>query len=38
MSKQDYNFQLLLVLVCVTLGIAGLGSIGALILFLTAFM
>lgn len=37
-SKQDYNFQLLLVLLAVMLGITGLASLGAMIMFLTAFM
>ena len=37
MSKQDYNFQMLLLIIAVILGITGLAAIGALIMFLTAF-
>jgi hypothetical protein len=35
MSKLDYNFQMLLVVVCILLGVAGIGGIAALIAFLT---
>jgi hypothetical protein len=38
MSKMDYNYGLLLVLLAVILGITGLAALGALIMFLTAFM
>lgn len=38
MSKIDYNFQLLLVVLLIMLGVMGLASIGALMMFLTAFM
>lgn len=37
-SKHDYNYQLLLVIVCIIFGVAGLMGLGALIMFLTAFM
>ena len=38
MTKHDYNYQLLLVIVCIIFGLAGIASLGALIMFLTAFM
>jgi hypothetical protein len=38
MSKQDYNFQVLLILLVVMLGIAGIMGLAALIMFLTAFL
>lgn len=38
MSKHDYNYVLLLFVACLVLGALGLFSIGALIMFLTAFM
>ena len=37
MSKLDYNFQMLLAIVLIILGITGLAAIGALIMFLAAF-
>jgi hypothetical protein len=37
MSKTDYNFQVLLLIIAVILGIAGICSVAALIMFLTAF-
>lgn len=38
MTKSDYNYQLLLVIVCIIFGVTGLAGLGALIMFLTAFM
>jgi hypothetical protein len=38
MSKTDYNFGMLLVLLCVVLGITGIAALGALMMFMTAFM
>jgi len=37
MSKHDYNFQMLLLVVAVILGIAGIAALGALMMFFTAF-
>jgi hypothetical protein len=34
MSQQDYNFQMLLVIFAAMLGIVGIASLGALIMFL----
>jgi hypothetical protein len=38
MSKNDYNFSVLLVLLVVILGITGIAALGALMMFMTAFM
>jgi hypothetical protein len=38
LSKNDYNFSVLLVLLVVILGITGLAALGALMMFMTAFM
>lgn len=38
MSKNDYNFSVLLVLLVVILGITGLSALGALMMFMAAFM
>jgi len=38
MSKHDYNFMTLLLVLAVLLGITGVMGLGALIMFLTAFM
>lgn len=38
MSKLDYNFQVLLLLFAVILGIVGAAAIGALMMFLFAFL
>jgi hypothetical protein len=38
MSKVDYNFVTLLFVFAVLLGVLGIFSIGALVMFLTAFM
>jgi hypothetical protein len=38
MSKQDYNYSMLLVILVVMLGIIGVASLGALIMFMFAFM
>jgi hypothetical protein len=38
MSKHDYNFNLLLTIVVIGVIALGLFSIGALMMFLTAFM
>jgi uncharacterized membrane protein len=38
MSKHDYNFQLLLAIAVAGCIILGIGAIGALLMFLTAFM
>lgn len=35
MSKLDYNFQMLLVVLCILLGTVGVGAIAALVMFLT---
>jgi hypothetical protein len=37
MSKNDYNFQVLLLLVAVILGISGIAALGAMMMFFTAF-
>jgi hypothetical protein len=37
-SKNDYNYQLLLFIAMALIVIFGLGAIGSLIMFLTAFM
>jgi hypothetical protein len=38
MTKSDYNFNLLLVLLAVMLGITGIAALGAMMMFLSAFM
>jgi hypothetical protein len=38
LSKNDYNFSVLLVLLVVILGITGIAALGALMMFMTAFM
>jgi hypothetical protein len=38
MSKTDYNYGMLLVLLVVMLGIVGIAALGALIMFIAAFM
>jgi hypothetical protein len=38
MSKLDYNFQMLLVIVLIILGITGLAALGALMMFMFAFL
>lgn len=38
MSKHDYNYQLLLLIFAVMLGIVGIASLGALMMFMFAFM
>nr|QDH88897.1 MAG: hypothetical protein H4Bulk472253_000002 [Leviviridae sp.] len=38
MSKHDYNFQMLLVVLLIMLGITGIAALGALMMFMTAFM
>lgn len=34
-SKQDYNFQTLLLVIAIMLGIVGVGALAALVMFLT---
>jgi hypothetical protein len=38
MSKQDYNYQMLLVMLVIMLGIMGVASLGALLMFFFAFL
>lgn len=38
MSKHDYNYQLLLAIAVAAFITCGIGAIGALLMFLTAFM
>jgi len=38
MSKHDYNYQLLLLIFAVILGIVGIAALGALMMFMFAFM
>jgi hypothetical protein len=38
MSKSDYNYGMLLVLLVVILGITGIAALGALMMFIQAFM
>jgi hypothetical protein len=38
MSKLDYNFQILLLLFAVMLGIVGIAALGALMMFFFAFL
>lgn len=38
MSKHDYNYGMLLVLLVVILGITGIAALGAMIMFIAAFM
>jgi hypothetical protein len=38
MSKNDYNFQMLLLIIAVILGITGIAALGALMMFFTAFL
>lgn len=38
MSKNDYNYQLLLFVATMILGITGIAALGALMMFMTAFM
>jgi flagellar basal body-associated protein FliL len=38
MSKQDYNYGMLLVMLVVILGITAAAALGALIMFISAFM
>lgn len=37
MSKHDYNYQLLLAIAIAGVTVLGIGAIGALLMFLTAF-
>lgn len=38
MTKSDYNFQVLMVIILILLGVSGIMAMGALMMFLTAFM
>lgn len=38
MSKHDYNYQLLLLIFAVILGIVGIAALGAMMMFMFAFM
>jgi len=38
MSKLDYNFQMLLVILLIMLGVMGIASLGALMMFFFAFL